>query len=585
MAAPTARACILGGRLAGLAVLALIAAWGLSACGGGDTAPQPTYSHYEATERDASRTGSAQTVRTLNVVDMDTGTVVRQYTLSSQNGPPDSNGQQGPDWLTTPRLVRSADGLRSTYYGAGLLHFIQNGQVMQLDLSSPTLGEARPVSINKACWFRGDATPFNADASQFWLTVYTAGYTGDCHTAPDNHDQLLATDMSASAGTLLIEQKKELIDTLYDAQGQVIGLLAVDRTLMSPSTPVTLGVWRPDLQTRLQSLSPSPAVRISGRPTVRRIANLPTDARLSLLQIGQQVHLLDWRSGQAVLSPALFTSTDVIDPAVITRDTQHVYMADGCTIRRIDGVGTVSEVATLPGDVGHIVELASTPSKLVAVQAQRVIGYPYTGSSQLCNNATAELKTKVRTIDKATLAISQLAGTDTPIWMRLLGSVGEQVFLATPGPTFNIDTVNIDRLDATGLSPSVHIIDKVQLLGLARPLKQGPGLDSQNAQLWWCTLGAWSDCRGGQLVRHSLATGVTQALGALPDRAPDGVTGSFDFRISALAPDRSGLWADKPGLLLVDTDYTVGSTSYLDRTPWWLGPASVKPLREAMPAP
>jgi hypothetical protein len=283
----------------------------------------------------------------------------------------------------------------------------------------------------------------------------------------------------------------------------------------------------------------------------------------------------------------LFTQTHVIDQAVMERDAQYVYLADGCLVRRIDANGVVSTAATMPPDSGNIVQLAGTGDTLVTVQANRTIqANVNTAQRTQCSDTMPDGQARLRAINKRTQTVS-LLDTGGIMDFRVVGRAGQQFFAATTDAYVSTAVTSIKRYDPSGVAAPATVADKVKLLGAARRLLDYPGLDSQDAQLILCTLGALGDCRGGQLVSYAMNTSLRTTLGALPDSAPASAGTAFSFTLDDIRPSGLGLWANKPGLLTLSTSFSTAAQSgntYLN-TPWWFKPGGANTLREVSPAP
>jgi hypothetical protein len=297
-------------------------------------------------------------LRNLLILDTTTGKVAKQYAVKS--------------WAQADRFFLDAAG-EPHYQGTGHVYMIQNGKVMQLDLSSDTLGEPKQISsITNACWFGlanrvPPASYLALDGKHAWIPVLVADAGVSCDPAPSSYKTyLVASDMAVT--DVGPAEWGKFNSTGPTFLGSLTGTQQVAQGVMmyAPSTK-RLSVYSNDLKDELYVVTQGvPSTAIS--PIFRGL--LPSSQK-GLLQLDGVVYFMDWSSGKLSLKDLGINIAQTGGKWFQATDRQNAvtYLSDGTTIYAINAAtGEKSTFGTIDASKGVLRALYVAEGDLVIYQ-------------------------------------------------------------------------------------------------------------------------------------------------------------------------------------------------------------------------
>jgi hypothetical protein len=308
---------------------------------------------------------SSTIVRALAVYDTRTQTLAWRVPLSSFGGPTDPITPQGPsltDWLVVGS-DRYSDGRASrTAMGGGSLYYLDAQRVYRLDLTQDSLGAPELVSNKPVCWLRANPIPLKDDGSRAILSVYRPLNGEDCsgggvHTMSS---AMLDTGLGPTSDVAFTSMLQEPLLVMVDADGGARGIVSVNPS----SRGLSLVVHSMNLRTELATLKTD--VPSTGLSRVTVLPGHLGDVRRRLLRVGNQIRLLDWRSGLPTLSDSLLVLGGPENAALaVDGDASALYVGESCLVRRVDAEGQVATVATLLPEDGYVSAVHDLGSRLL----------------------------------------------------------------------------------------------------------------------------------------------------------------------------------------------------------------------------
>lgn len=492
-------------RWAPLALAAL-----LTACGGsggddnkrqpvsdGEVAPlaaNPSTISVRYTVADLHQGTPGQYDRQLAIVDSLSGTVVWQRTLGTGDA-------DYPGWIVSESFQPRAGATGTQYQGPQMLYYVRYGQVFQVDIGgSVTPTSQRISSVTNACNLNPGHFSSEFDGRHDWLVVRTSGPDGDCDTALDNSQILVATGMSiTAAGPSAPASQPLILGRLANAQGQARGFLMLDaasRRIIVRSTDLT------------QILYTLPG-DVAPDQVVRGLAPLPGQATQWLVQIGARIHVLNWNNAAPTLGAALLTLADngAATP-VLTVDLTSLYLANGRQILAIGSTGAISTLNTLPAG-GNITGIWLSKASVLATQA---------GANSAPSFGTGDV---LWSVNRSTGVRQALVTDETPdVAVSDIHVIHVENGLVYYAQTLDDNTDDVYTIRDNGNSPTqlasgVHLVNTV-----LHPLFS-PDSVSQQGLIWCEPVADRKDCDGGKLVSYDVGTRAKTTLGTVPTLGND----------------------------------------------------------------
>lgn len=490
--------------MAQLTAGAVAIALGLSACGGDSATPVATPSgsgsggetspsgHFSAAFTvQVDRTSGAVT-RQLQVVNLDTHSVVRTYKLTND----------GLQHVLSTRFAMTSS-TEAQLLGPSHVFMVQAGRIQKVDLRGPVLGQTTQVStLSTACRFASsDVEVFSAEGDAPWLEVVTAGADGQCATEGDNTRVLVQGNMTLN--TLPVRGGPSGVALLSGLDGSVpglaTGLLGWDRATNK------LGVYSPDFKYRTQDV-PTPGVSIQANSVVKTFGYLANDPRTVFLQVDTSVYLVRYVNNQVSLTRFNLTLDDASITPTTAAHGQDTFLLANNGIYKVGSTGALTFVTDLLADAGTVEDLVVVGDSVVVnhlrddVQPQvyTVVSYPLDGS-----------------------AGRMLTSTDTAS-VSVLGPRGaDQVVVLERDTTTGWAEVKLYPL---GEGDTVTALSAVHMVGATLPERLALSTQPAMAQMVFCqpaggvapTAPGSMYCAGHALYSMDLATGDTRLLGSLP---------------------------------------------------------------------
>ncbi|TAK97710.1 MAG: hypothetical protein EPO09_03445 [Aquabacterium sp.] len=494
----------------------------LSGCGGGGGAPADTSATVSSTEGSttASRftamevpmlmpavstspssastaaavaTPTTTTGKTLLIMDTTTGQVVRQYSVS--------------DWSVVDRFSLDAGTGEPHHKGTGHVYMIQDGKVMQLDLSGATLGEPKQISsITTACTFSSGrhVSPYAylaLDGQHVWLQVLTVGAGASCDSYTTNYKTYLVSSDMPTTEVGRVQWGKftngvTFVGTLAGSQqgAGVQGVMLYDRVNLR------LAVYSADLKQEQYVVRQDSAPLVY--PPVFR--GLLPGTQKGLLQLDGIVYVMDWSSGKLVLTDSGIKIAQISSTWLQATDRKNAktYLSDGITIYAIDGAtGAVSTFGTIDAAKGSVRGMYVAGNALVINQghyADPTRTPPQVYDSHL---VIKDLGTRQETEPFGVLT------ENTTVY----GASGNALMLSiSPTTAGSTDLVRMDV--STGERKTVFsgVFMSAYISYLGVPVKWG-GIEYTDFMLSTAVVGG-----GMNISSYSVTTGKTLPMGTLP---------------------------------------------------------------------
>lgn len=291
--------------------------------------------------------------RQLSIIDTDTHQVVKTFVY------------QG--WSTTgDRFAVGATSGTLAPLGAGYLYMIQNGKVMQLDLSGATLGEPKQISsITNACYISGGNRVMAPDGKHAWLSVSVAGAPGATCRAPSApkdyyvSSDMAATDVGPVAYGKYVPNGIQVVAVLTDGQLLSHGVLVLDKGTRR------LYVASNDLQHELYSVQDN---IISATEYLYFVGLMPNPQK-GLLQAGNRLYVMDWSKGKLLLGDVVTTATITRFNYALAKDQNAAYVSDGVNLYAIaDATSKLTTLAPIDTTQGTVQALYNTDKSVLVSQ-------------------------------------------------------------------------------------------------------------------------------------------------------------------------------------------------------------------------
>lgn len=429
--------------------------------------------------------------RQLAVVDTLSGTVVWQTTLGFGDA-------DYPGWLVSDAYQQRSGAPGVEYQGPQLLYYVRNGRVFQVDIGGRVTPTSQRISsLANACGLSPGLLRVEADGRHDWFVVRTPGPDGDCDQTLDNGQVLVFTGMStALVGPSAPAGHPVILRRLFNTAGQTRGLLTLD----AGSSRIV--VRSTDLTQILHTLPGD----VAPDTIVRLVAPLPEQATQSLIQIGTQIHLLNWAGATPVLGPALATLVNASAPLVFNLDNQALYLANGRQILSINNTGDVSTLSTLPAEGGDITGLWLSSTSVLATQAS-TYGSPAPRSGEVLWSINRS-STARQALVRAQSNLPYWAVNDINVFHVENGLV-YYTQTADDG-TEDVYTIRDNGNSQTLVASGIHLINNV-----LHPLFS-PDSVSQKGLVWCEPAPNRTDCDGGRLVSYNIETRAKITLGTVP---------------------------------------------------------------------
>lgn len=600
------------GKAATLKLVSLTMALLLQACGGGggggstpgskapgeavpDSQPQLPVGHFLVTE---TRTlgdvaGAEPSVATLLVVDRRNNSIALKVLLENTSLRDDFPEAITQQWLHSERGQYDAATGRVTLQGASQLFYISKGKLMQLDLSGDALGTPREITVTApttttpltVCGMGQEMLQLNQAGTDGWLPVSTAGL-GSVGCADlnlrDNRLVPLGTLAAGSSAVGLDASNQHWLITPFNDQGQALGQLVADRSSLSVKL-VLLNTQ--DMKTG-QTIPLSGGAPLDFFSPVKVLGPVPGSTQQYLVHIGKTIRIIDWRSGTIAVGAPLLTLQSTRVSAFIG-DKRHAYIADGCSLHRIDPAGIATLWATLPAADGAIGELTLANDHIMASQQQP--SYDDAGviiAAPGCTAGAAGIATTtLHALNRSSGQRQALLPTHAQRWHHVLGAAGNEAYVLQRSTT-GADLLRINMNSAATDTVAAHI----QLIDAHSDHKRSIGprsfplgeADITNHQLMWCKISRAdsTQCEAGDdFVSHIIATKQDVVVGKMPSLAGKMPTlpGGGAYSGIHLTAAVGELWANESGLLEIGIAYP--GTNGL-RLPWLVTPGLAGSLRD-----
>lgn len=446
-----------------------------------------------STTASAAAAPATTTSKTLLIMDTTTGQVVRQYTVR--------------DWSIVDRFSLDAGTGEPHYKGAGHVYMIQDGKVMQLDLSGATLGEPKQISsIATACTFASGRhlSPYAylaLDGQHAWLQVLTVGAGASCDPYPTNYKTyLVASDMpTTEVGPVQwgkFTNGVTFVGTLTGSQqgAGAQGVMLYDRINMR------LAVYSNDLKQE-QYVVRQDSTPLVYSPVYRGL--LPGTQK-GLLQLDGIVYVMDWSSGKLVLTDSGIKIAQISSNWFQANDRKNAktYLSDGITIYAIDGAtGAVSTFGSIDAAKGNVRALYVAGNALVINQ-----GHNADSSRTPPQVYDAHFVIKDLSTGQEAEPFGVLTETTT-----VYGASGNALMLSvSPTSAGSTDLVRMDV--ATGERKTVFsgVFMNAYVSYLGVPVKWG-GIEYTDFMVSTAVVGG-----GLNVSSYNVATGKTLPMGTLP---------------------------------------------------------------------
>jgi hypothetical protein len=334
----------------------------------------------------------------LAVFDTQARQLVWRQPMSIFTGPYDPITPLGPSlvsWLVLDNVRHDPGRLSKTYLGAGSLYYISDSHLYRRDLTAGSQGAPQLVSNRLVCYLRPNPMPLQDDGSRALLTVFVPPDNKDCTVTSLSYEYAMVdTGTDRWFSGFLLGPVREPLMVLTDPDGGARGILSVDR---SSGRNLSLLVHSVDLSSKLATLATDVSASQSTQVVV--LPGQLVDVRMRLLRVGQQVRLLDWRSGRIALSAPLFSvsTASVYDAIAADADATTAYIGDACLLRAVDSTGQVRTLATLAPADGYINRVQDAGSRLLI----DTDGIPRSGSAN-CPLGGSGQSAKRFAVDKLT---------------------------------------------------------------------------------------------------------------------------------------------------------------------------------------
>jgi hypothetical protein len=472
----------------GLWMCAAIAAMALSACGGGNSSGQPPPPPPKPTGNGSyfslSTEYSDATGLKVMVVDLRTSKV--ELTLGGTQA-----GSDVP--LQTSERYQLVNNSTAQYLGLSQLFVIENGRLVQRDLSGEALGAPQVISgFTNACDLYSQHTT-NLAGTTGWIEVEIAGADGDCRRVSDNERRLVPFGANTSdLGKLTDSQGLEWVNHIQTSlDGPVLGILAVDRAAG------LLNVYDKDLRQTLSNVALPRA--LGATEHVEVIYTWPDGSGRKLIQIGQSLYVATLSGTQLALGKPvhqLTTTSWVETPS----DGQNVYLADVADILRITPDGDVQVIAQADSGKGAILRMMLSAGSLIIQQSTTP-----PGSAPSIQTITAyAVNTGLPTLlaqGNADTSVSLLSASGSNIWVE---EFDRKTYLS------DIVRKRIDGSNQTRLIAGTYYISEL----IEPNLSVNSGL--QVSHVLGCPADAGSEsCDGKAIMLYDLATGNAVNLGSI----------------------------------------------------------------------
>lgn len=491
--------------------------------------------------------------RQLAVVDSLSGAVVWQTTLGFGDA-------DYPGWLVSDAYQQPPGAVGLQYQGPQLLYYVRNGQVFQVDIGgSVTPAPQRISSLVNACGLSPGFFATEADGRHDWFVVRTPGPDGDCDQPLDNGQVLVSTGMStALVGPSAPAGQAVILSRLINALGQTRGLLTLDadsRRIVMRSTDLTQ-----ILHTLPGDVAPDLIVRV--------VAPLPDQATRWLIQIGTQIHQLNWTGATPVLGPALTTLVNASAPLVFNLDNKALYLANGQQILSINTTGAVSTLSTLPAEGGNITGLWLSSTSVLATQAAaNTSPAPWNGEVLWSlNRSSAARQALVRGQSNLPWAVNGINVFHVENGLVYYTRTADD-------NTEDIYTIRDNGNSQTLLASGINLVNKV-----LHPLFS-PDSVSQKGLVWCEPAPSRTDCDGGRLVSYDVDTRAKITLGTVPAEG--------DYFTMARMPNQAWAGAQNPLYVHHWTEVPNGNTStfHIGTTLWLFNADTPNSLRSVSLVP